>query len=105
MRELYKIGGIYVGRKDENFVIGYKPVNFHDVTFAPMINPLTNEKIDDMKELLSFIDLSRLFNLENKKELTLDELKKVDSIIKTTEFEKYFEIHKRKDSELLDCVF
>lgn len=87
----YNIAGLYVVRlpKTKKFVIGYKPKYFNDVSFAPLIEPLTDKKITNREDLLLKIKLTDLFDCESNYSFSTNDLMLLDKHINNPKFLQY----------------
>ncbi len=63
----YNKAGLFIvfSKQANKFVIGYNPKYFNDVSFTPLILPITNEKILYMENLSLKIKLTNIFDCEN----------------------------------------
>ena len=90
MEEEFKTGGLFILKGDQGFVIGYKPVYFHDAPFAPMLNVCNDEIIDDMEDLFPAIRFSQIFDCDGNSFITRDQLKEIEKKLNTEEFVEIF---------------
>lgn len=98
----YSIAGLYIIRlpKAKKFVIGYKPEYFHDVSFAPLKEPLTGKEITNMEDLLLKIKLTDLFDCENKYSFSINDLRVLYKHINKPEFLQYLtNLNEKKKSD------
>lgn len=95
-----KTGLYFVFSKQKNkFVIGYKPKYFHDASFAPLIMPISGEKLTNIDDLLLKIKLANFFDFGNKSSLSIEELKIFDKLINNSEFLQYLnDVNEKKKS-------